>query len=71
MDKEIEVGGVPMRIIFRTRRCPATQVNPETALRDIDTPAEIKQHFGHTDLGVYAEVLGDGEVAIGDEITLI
>lgn len=68
MDKEIAIGGTALRIIFRTKRCPATQVNPETAERDIDTPRVIRRAFGYADLGVYAEVLGDGEIKPGDII---
>ncbi|MEM6851835.1 MAG: MOSC domain-containing protein, partial [Pseudomonadota bacterium] len=70
MDKEIRIGDVPMKIIFRTRRCPATEVNPETAERDLDPPKELKAHFGHTDLGVYAEILGDGVIRPGDTISV-
>ncbi len=68
MDREISVGGVPMRVIYRTQRCAATQVNPLTAERDVNVPAEIVKHFGHRDLGVYAEVLGDGDISVGGAV---
>lgn len=68
VDRELTIGGVKMRGNLRTRRCPATQVNPDTAERDIDIPQEIKSHYGHSDMGVYAEVLTDGDIAVGDDV---
>lgn len=68
--KTINVGMTPMEVVRRTRRCPATQVNPATAERDLDVPALIKAHYQHTDLGVYAEIRQPGRVAVGDEISL-
>ena len=49
-------------------RCAATEVNPETAKRDADPPRDLRRHFGHADLGVYAEVLEGGQVALGDAL---
>ena len=49
-------------------RCAATQVNPATAERDLDIVAALGRVFGHTDMGVYAEVLASGEVAVGDPL---
>jgi len=60
------LGAARLRIVKRTKRCPATQVNPDTALRDIDIPAELQALYGHADMGVYAEVLEGGEIAPGD-----
>lgn len=68
--KTIMVGSTPMEVVRRTRRCPATQVNPATAERDLDVPALIKAHYEHTDLGVYAEIRQAGSVAVGDKIKL-
>lgn len=69
MDKEIALGTVPMQVVHRIRRCAATQVNPDTAERDVNVPRHIKDHFGHTDLGIYAQVKGDGVVTVGDAVT--
>lgn len=68
--KTIMVGSTAMEVVRRTRRCPATQVNPATAERDLDVPALIKAHYEHTDLGVYAEIRQAGHVAVGDKIAL-
>lgn len=66
LDREITIGACRLKVTMRTRRCAATQVNPDTAERDINVPAEIKRYFGHFDMGVYAEVMDGGDVAVGD-----
>lgn len=63
--RDIAIGDVRLRVCKRTRRCPATQVNPRTAERDLDVPALIEREYGHTDLGIYAEVIAGGRVAPG------
>jgi uncharacterized protein YcbX len=58
-----------IRVQFaRIPRCAATSVNPETAQRDLTVPKALKQHFGHVDMGVYAEVVRGGRVAVGDPV---
>lgn len=69
--KEIMIGGARARVVMRTRRCAATQVNPRTAQRDEDVPAYIKAHFGHFDMGVYAEVLSTADIEIGGRVSLV
>lgn len=69
--RELLVGGARLRVIKRTVRCPATEVNPETAQRDADPVAELLTHFKHRDLGVHAEVIEGGRIATGDAIELI
>jgi hypothetical protein len=57
-----------VRPFARIPRCAATSVNPETAERDVTVPKALKQHFGHVDMGVYAEVVRAGRVAVGDGV---
>ena len=66
--KEIDIGGASFRVARRTRRCPATNVNPETAERDADVPKALSSHFGHADLGVYLEVLTDTTLSVSDAV---
>jgi MOSC domain-containing protein len=63
---EIKVGGARLRPVAAITRCAATAVNPRTAERDLDIVAALERHFGHNLMGVYAEVAGGGEIAIGD-----
>jgi uncharacterized protein YcbX len=68
MDKRITIGSVTGVVCMRTTRCAATQVNPLTAERDRNPPKALQTAFGHGDLGVYAEIVGDGSVRLGDVI---
>ncbi len=69
--KELQVGELRLRVVRRTQRCPATQVNPATADRDLDVPALIEREFGHRDLGIYAEVLSGGRLTPGDPLSVV
>jgi uncharacterized protein YcbX len=66
--KDISVGGVRLRVVMRTRRCAATEVNPQTARRDVNVPRLLVSTYDHPDMGVYAEVLGAGAISPGDPI---
>ncbi|KQP42544.1 molybdenum cofactor sulfurase [Methylobacterium sp. Leaf104] len=63
-------GGVRLRIHKRTQRCAATNVDPVTGQRDLAIPRTLSQHLGHTDCGVYAEVLAGGTLQPGDTIRI-
>ncbi len=63
--------GVSFNILHRTQRCLATEVNPDTAERDMKLPNLLKKAYGHFDMGIYAEVLNDGVISVGDEVVLI
>jgi uncharacterized protein YcbX len=67
----ITAGTARLRVIAATTRCAATAVNPATARRDLDIPAILQRDFGHNCMGVYAEVVGRGEIVKGDLIAPI
>lgn len=71
MGKEIQLGGARLRVWKRIVRCPATEVNPETAERDATPPRVLREKFGHADLGVQAEVLEGGRLAVGDALAAL
>ena len=71
LGREIQIGGVRAKVNFKTRRCPATNVNPMTGERDQRIPTALMECFGHNNLGVYAEVLSAGDVHIGDALNLV
>jgi hypothetical protein len=54
-----------------TTRCPATEVNPETAQRDANPVTELRDLYGHVELGIHAEVVEGGKFAVGDSIELL
>lgn len=68
VDSEITVGRARLRVISRIIRCAATTVNPATAERDLNMPTILQQSFGHGHMGVYGEVVGSGEVVMGDAV---
>ncbi|WP_431281168.1 MOSC domain-containing protein [Humitalea sp. 24SJ18S-53] len=66
--KRIQCGGATLEVFKRTVRCPATQVDLQTGIRDADVPKLLREHFGHADLGVHAVVVEGGRIALGDAI---
>jgi uncharacterized protein YcbX len=68
LGSEIAVGGARLRVIAAITRCAATEVNPATAERDIPMVAELMRHFGHNLMGIYAEVVRAGDIAVGDRL---
>ncbi len=69
--QSLQLGGAVLRVVKPIARCPATQVNPETAERDADPVEELRRLYGHVDLGVHAEVIERGRFAVGDAIELL
>jgi uncharacterized protein YcbX len=68
--QEIAVGpSVRLKIVARIVRCAATEVDPDTGIRDLPIPSLLMETYGHADCGVYAEVAAPGTIAAGDEIT--
>lgn len=66
--KDVAIGDVTFRIDERIGRCAATGVNPDTAKRDLNIVRTLSQNWRHTDMGVYATVLGDGVIRTGDDV---
>lgn len=69
--RDVQMGGAVLRVVKRIARCKATEVNPLTTERDADPVAELRQLYGHSDLGVHAEVIESGRFAVGDGIALL
>lgn len=69
--QELQIGGARLRIERRIPRCAATEVNPATAVRDAKPVRELRDLFGHTDLGVYGRVIDGGTVAPGSGVELL
>ena len=66
--REIRVGGAVLAVRQPITRCLATAANPATGVRDADTLGGLEAGWGHTDFGVYAEVVEGGRVAVGDGV---
>ena len=71
VERQIAIGTVRLKIVSRTQRCPATEVDQITGERDINVPALLQQNYHHKDMGVYAEVLEGGIIAPGDTVEFL
>jgi len=71
VDKTLSIGDARLKIVKRIVRCAATNVDPDTGLRDLELPKSLLRHLGHADCGVYAEVVHSGEIATGDNIEIL
>ena len=66
--REIRLGSIRLRGVKAITRCAATNVDPESGQRDLNIPRALEQGYRHINMGLYAEVLDPGTVAIGDTI---
>jgi len=69
LGRTLAVGAVRLKVVKRIVRCAATNVDPDTAMRDLAIPATLARTFGHMDCGVYADVVAGGEIAVGDSLS--
>ena len=68
LDRTIAIGDARLRVVKRIVRCAAVNVDPETAVRDLNIPQALMRRLGHADCGVYAEVIAGGAIGVGDAI---
>ncbi|HXD46224.1 MAG TPA: MOSC N-terminal beta barrel domain-containing protein [Pseudolabrys sp.] len=68
MGEELTAGGARLKVVKRIVRCAATNVDPQTGIRDLEIPRTLMRTFDHMDCGVYAEVIGAGDVKVGDAV---
>ncbi len=70
VNRSVTLGGVFARVEQRNGRCAATNVNPQTGVRDRDVPGKLRAEFGHKDLGVYLRIAGTGWLREGDAVEI-
>jgi uncharacterized protein YcbX len=66
----LAIGTARLKVVKRIVRCAATNVDPETAERDLEIPPTLSRNLGHMDCGIYAEVIADGEIGVGDQVAV-
>jgi uncharacterized protein len=65
--REIAIGpDARLKVVKRIVRCAATNVDPDTGIRDLAIPDALQRAYGHADCGIYAEVVTPGEIAVGN-----
>jgi uncharacterized protein YcbX len=67
----IRIGTATATVFKTTNRCAATEVNPETAVRDIPIPKILIERRDSPVLGIYAEIETPGRFAEGDTIGIL
>ncbi|MEM7069384.1 MAG: MOSC domain-containing protein [Pseudomonadota bacterium] len=68
--KHLKVGEILFEVVMKTKRCPATEVNPVTAERDVRVPYLLKKHYDHFDMGVYMIAKSNGMISLKDKVVL-
>jgi uncharacterized protein YcbX len=67
--RQIAIGkNARLKIVKRIVRCAATDVDPDTGIRDLSIPQTLRRTFGHADCGVYGEVIAAGDIAVADAV---
>ena len=70
--REVRVGTATLRVAARDQRCSLITKNPDSGERDLDTLRVLasyrRQDDGEVCLGVYADVVQPGDVALGDTV---
>lgn len=67
--QEIRIGEVTLRLPARIPRCNAINVDLETGTRGVNLIQALRTHYGHYDVGVYAEVVTGGHLQVGDAVS--
>ena len=67
--EEIAIGAARLKVTKRIVRCAATDVDPDTGMRDLAIPPTLMKTFDHADCGIYAQVIAGGEIKPGDTIS--
>ena len=70
LNQNLAAGAVTFKAFARIDRCAATNVNPETAERDLTLPVSLLRAYGHPDCGIYVSVVKGGELVAGTPIEL-
>ncbi|MBQ0822557.1 MOSC domain-containing protein [Microvirga sp. HBU67558] len=60
--------GARLKVTKRIERCAATNVDPDTGIRDLEIPKSLMKAYGHFDCGIYAEVLSGGTLEVGGDL---
>jgi uncharacterized protein len=69
--KELTIGRARFKVVKRIVRCAATNVDPDTAIRDLNIPQTLMRQLGHADCGIFAEVVEGGEIAAENKIEIV
>lgn len=66
----IQIGAATLQVKENIGRCAAPSGNATTGQTDCDMLAFLRQHYDHTDFGIFATVITGGQIAPGDEVRI-
>lgn len=69
--RTLRIGEAELEVTKRIERCAATDVNPETALRDTTMVTSLERLYGHHDCGIYARIKKAGTIRPGLDVHLL
>jgi MOSC domain-containing protein len=69
--RKIAIGNVRLQVTKRIMRCAATNVDPDTGMRDLQIPATLMRRLDHADCGIYATVMAPGDVSPGADVLVL
>jgi uncharacterized protein YcbX len=64
----VRIGGAVGKVIMATPRCVVTAVNPDTGERDRGLVQNLLRFYRHKNLGVYIDIVQEGEIRPGDVV---
>ena len=67
--RELMVGWGRARVVKPIVRCAATEVDPTTAVRDLEVVKALFDNYGHMFCGIYVQMTSAGRVGLGDAAT--
>jgi MOSC domain-containing protein len=70
LHQRLAIGAARLKVVKTITRCAATNVDPDTAARDLDIPAALMRALSHNECGIYAEVVAPGTISLGDTIAV-
>lgn len=69
--RSLRIGDAVLEVRERITRCRATMVDVENGAIHGDTLAALQAFYGHKDFGIYAVATQGGEIAAGQEVTIL
>ena len=67
----VRFGEAVLRIVEPVGRCAAIDVDPETAQRGPHYLPVMTQSLGHSNLGIFAEIIEGGRIVVGDRMEIL
>ena len=64
----LTIGDAKLTLGAGVPRCAATLVNPQNAERDLKIPNKLLEFYGHNEMGVEAEIIHGGDIAVGASV---